>query len=93
MAEMKITHEGIPLPRLKVTYEAPAYYKQKKVAGRSVAFERMAPKVSRNEPCPCGSGLKFKSCHKTENALLQAAFEQRQEEIKAKEASVEKPSK
>lgn len=25
----------------------------------SVAF----PKVGRNEPCPCGSGLKFKKCH------------------------------
>ncbi len=85
MAEMKITGEGIPLPRPKVAYEAPAYYRQKKVSGRAVAFERMAPKVSRNEPCPCGSGLKFKSCHKTENALLQAAFEQRQIEIKENE--------
>ena len=81
------------LPRPRVAYEAPAYYRQKKVAGRAVAFERMAPKVSRNEPCPCGSGLKFKNCHKTENALLQAAFEQRQAEIKAKQTSVEKPSK
>jgi uncharacterized protein len=24
---------------------------------------RDAPKVGRNEPCPCGSGKKFKSCH------------------------------
>ncbi|MFM8683885.1 MAG: SEC-C metal-binding domain-containing protein, partial [Chthoniobacterales bacterium] len=23
---------------------------------------REAPKVGRNEPCPCGSGKKFKSC-------------------------------
>jgi len=29
--------------------------------------------------------LKFKNCHKTENALLQAAFEQRQAEIKENE--------
>ena len=21
------------------------------------------PKVGRNEPCPCGSGKKFKHCH------------------------------
>ena len=21
------------------------------------------PKVGRNEPCPCGSGKKYKSCH------------------------------
>lgn len=24
---------------------------------------RVAPKVGRNEPCPCGSGKKFKKCH------------------------------
>ena len=24
---------------------------------------RAAPKVGRNEPCPCGSGRKFKHCH------------------------------
>ena len=21
------------------------------------------PKIGRNEPCPCGSGLKYKNCH------------------------------
>jgi preprotein translocase subunit SecA len=24
---------------------------------------RSGPKVGRNEPCPCGSGKKFKRCH------------------------------
>ncbi|MFL5024936.1 MAG: SEC-C metal-binding domain-containing protein, partial [Microvirga sp.] len=24
---------------------------------------RDQPKVGRNEPCPCGSGKKFKHCH------------------------------
>ena len=24
---------------------------------------RVIKKVGRNEPCPCGSGLKFKNCH------------------------------
>ncbi|MGV6806639.1 MAG: SEC-C metal-binding domain-containing protein, partial [bacterium] len=24
---------------------------------------REAPKVGRNEPCPCGSGKKYKQCH------------------------------
>ncbi len=27
------------------------------------AVRRDAPKVGRNEPCPCGSGKKFKQCH------------------------------
>ena len=24
---------------------------------------RVEPKVGRNDPCPCGSGKKFKACH------------------------------
>jgi preprotein translocase subunit SecA len=24
---------------------------------------REGPKIGRNDPCPCGSGLKFKKCH------------------------------
>jgi len=26
-------------------------------------FRRSEPKVGRNDPCPCGSGKKFKKCH------------------------------
>ena len=26
-------------------------------------FKRESPKVGRNEPCPCGSGKKYKQCH------------------------------
>lgn len=29
----------------------------------SVSVQREGPKVGRNEPCPCGSGLKYKKCH------------------------------
>jgi preprotein translocase subunit SecA len=29
----------------------------------NVTFKRESKKVGRNEPCPCGSGKKFKSCH------------------------------
>ncbi len=29
----------------------------------AVPFVRDVPKVGRNEPCPCGSGKKFKNCH------------------------------
>jgi preprotein translocase subunit SecA len=24
---------------------------------------KVGPKVGRNDPCPCGSGKKFKQCH------------------------------
>ena len=30
---------------------------------RVVPVRREAPKPGRNEPCPCGSGRKFKQCH------------------------------
>jgi preprotein translocase subunit SecA len=26
-------------------------------------IRRESPKIGRNDPCPCGSGLKFKKCH------------------------------
>jgi preprotein translocase subunit SecA len=26
-------------------------------------YIRQAPKVGRNDPCPCGSGKKYKRCH------------------------------
>ena len=25
-------------------------------------YEKEFPKIGRNEPCPCGSGLKYKKC-------------------------------
>lgn len=28
-----------------------------------VTVRREAPKVGRNDPCPCGSGKKYKACH------------------------------
>jgi preprotein translocase subunit SecA len=30
---------------------------------KPVTFKRVEKKVGRNEPCPCGSGKKFKQCH------------------------------
>ena len=31
--------------------------------GANVTVERHGPKVGRNDPCPCGSGKKYKHCH------------------------------
>jgi len=28
----------------------------------TIPLKREVPKVGRNEPCPCGSGKKYKSC-------------------------------
>jgi SEC-C motif domain protein len=30
---------------------------------KAAPVRRATPKVGRNEPCPCGSGKKFKKCH------------------------------
>lgn len=32
-------------------------------AGRAAPSARQTAKAGRNEPCPCGSGIKFKKCH------------------------------
>jgi uncharacterized protein YecA (UPF0149 family) len=32
------------------------------VAPTQAQLRRRRPRVGRNEPCPCGSGLKFKRC-------------------------------
>ena len=33
------------------------------LAGARRTAERTLPKVGRNDPCPCGSGKKYKKCH------------------------------
>jgi len=37
--------------------------KPEKAAGARQAAVRQGPKVGRNDPCPCGSGKKYKKCH------------------------------
>lgn len=44
-------------------------------------------KIGRNEPCPCGSGLKFKKCcishHRQDNGfILQTELQKEEEKIK-----------
>lgn len=34
-----------------------------KIPPTEVQLRRVPPRVGRNEPCPCGSGKKFKHCH------------------------------
>ena len=31
--------------------------------GNHVPYKRVRPKIGRNDPCPCGSGKKYKNCH------------------------------
>jgi preprotein translocase subunit SecA len=45
------------------TGEAVAGEEPVAVAAPAAPFVRGERKVGRNEPCPCGSGRKFKHCH------------------------------
>ncbi|HEY8994631.1 MAG TPA: preprotein translocase subunit SecA [Lacunisphaera sp.] len=45
------------------TTEAPAAPAEQEIKLPAVTIRRETPKVGRNDPCPCGSGKKFKNCH------------------------------
>jgi preprotein translocase subunit SecA len=40
-----------------------AAMRQQGEGGKPATIRREAPKVGRNDPCPCGSGKKYKQCH------------------------------
>ncbi len=42
------------------TFEIPALLRQDCNIGGT--YKRIGPKIGRNDPCPCGSGLKYKKC-------------------------------
>ena len=45
------------------TAEAPPAAAAPEIQLPKVTIRRETPKVGRNDPCPCGSGKKFKNCH------------------------------
>ena len=42
------------------TFEIPALIKDKSTLFGT--YKRIGPKIGRNDPCPCGSGKKYKKC-------------------------------
>lgn len=57
--------DGIPYQMAETSYfqrrEGRLYYVEG-VGHRPLAYRRPAPKIGRNDPCPCGSGKKYKKC-------------------------------
>ena len=54
--ETGVSEEGMELQKRKVVDKS----------GREIKVEKIEPgkqKVGRNDPCPCGSGKKYKACH------------------------------
>jgi preprotein translocase subunit SecA len=45
------------------TREAPEKPAEPVVKGADETYVRQGQKIGRNEPCPCGSGKKYKKCH------------------------------
>ena len=51
---------------------------------------RRSLKVGRNDPCPCGSGKKYKACHESEGeAFLQKLVRDRTKEIREEQMKEE----
>ena len=53
--QMEFSHPAAPYTFTGESFEA--------VPAEKTPFVRDEKKVGRNEPCPCGSGKKFKQCH------------------------------
>jgi preprotein translocase subunit SecA len=64
-AAQQVTQEGSQLSN--VTYSAPDESGQAQTSADAGYLARPSaadvPRVGRNEPCPCGSGKKYKHCH------------------------------
>ncbi|MGN7612461.1 SEC-C metal-binding domain-containing protein [Magnetococcales bacterium HHB-1] len=51
-----------PSPQYRIRWTAPKDDKLPTSASDTQTYMRETPKVGRNDPCPCGSGRKFKKC-------------------------------
>ena len=49
--------------KMNLQHDSASAMPQSETAKMAETFVREQPKVGRNEPCPCGSGKKFKQCH------------------------------
>ena len=69
----KSLDHGITMGRDESTTEfvsragAPRAQEQESNRSSVATFRRTENKVGRNDPCPCGSGKKYKNCHGTAN--------------------------
>ncbi len=51
------------LEKNKADIEAGKYKDLPQEGAKPQTYERTGPEVGRNDPCPCGSGKKYKKCH------------------------------
>jgi len=51
----------------------------------STTAPRQVAKIGRNEPCPCGSGKKYKECHEKEGEVFLSKLAQQQAKDRLRE--------
>ena len=57
------TASGLPPAEVEQPEITEAMAEEQDAAAEQQPFTRDQPKVGRNDPCPCGSGKKYKQCH------------------------------
>jgi preprotein translocase subunit SecA len=57
----------------KIQSQEAGYQTVKREKGRGTELRKDSPDVGRNDPCPCGSGKKYKNCHGRPGATAVAA--------------------
>ncbi|MBW0161601.1 MAG: SEC-C domain-containing protein, partial [Sediminibacterium sp.] len=55
LSKLSTSKEDIDTPPTENDYYDPTPVKQQPIVA--------GPKIGRNDPCPCGSGKKYKACH------------------------------
>ena len=66
--DMVLTHDsaigaGYAVNKEPITSTTGPQRAQQSAGGQRVQQIRVGPKIGRNDPCPCGSGKKYKNCH------------------------------
>jgi preprotein translocase subunit SecA len=66
--DMVLTHDsatgaGLIANKEPVASAEGSHQAQQQPSGQRVQQIRVGPKIGRNDPCPCGSGKKYKNCH------------------------------
>jgi preprotein translocase subunit SecA len=62
-ARMNYQHQAVSALSGAEAEEGQAASQEQRATDKKTPFVREVPKVGRNEPCPCGSGKKYKQCH------------------------------
>lgn len=76
---MNLTAAMLAISALGVDYQkCPESQESHDMRGTPVGFKAHGPQIGRNDPCPCGSGKKFKKCCKATDKVEIPRFTENQ---------------